>query len=161
MSARTLIALVLALLLCACASYAPRSGLPEHALAQSDQWLHPGQTTQAEVEKALGRGSVLHFDSGYETWHYYQLLDHGRLIDIAGPLIGGMFQYDGRPAEELLLLWGQDGVLKKFNYHRCGGSDAQRESGRHAIQDRLKGVSAPASSAPTPERAESQAQSGN
>jgi hypothetical protein len=51
-----------------------------------------GKTTQAEVRAALGEGTVVDFDSGYEVWVYRQ---------------------PAAPASELVLLFDPSGIVAK------------------------------------------------
>jgi len=59
--------------------------------------IAPGRSTQAEILAALGKATVVKFDSGYEVWVYRG--------NIAG----------SRPGDktEFVILFGPDGVLKK------------------------------------------------
>ena len=45
-----------------------RSGSPSPAAAQAA--VRPGTSTQPQVAAALGRATVVHFDSGWEVWVY-------------------------------------------------------------------------------------------
>ena len=51
--------------------------------------LSVGRSTKADVRAALGEGTVVNFDSGYEVWVYRQ------------------------PREELVLLFEPSGILSK------------------------------------------------
>jgi len=57
----------------------------------------PGRSTKAEILAALGKATVVKFDSGYEVWVYRG--------NVAGSQPGGK--------TEFVILFGPDGVLKK------------------------------------------------
>ena len=59
--------------------------------------IAPGRSTKAEILAALGKSTVVKFDSGYEVWVYRG--------NVAG----------SQPSEktEFVILFGPDGVLKK------------------------------------------------
>jgi len=59
--------------------------------------IAPGRSTKAETLAALGKATVVKFDSGYEVWVY------------RGNLAGGQ----PTAKTEFVILFGPDGVLKK------------------------------------------------
>lgn len=88
-------------LMAGCASPAPQTaslGPGEVLSARAAQnALVPGKSTRAEVRAALGAGTVIDFESGYEVWVYRE-----KLRDKAAA-----------PATELVLLFDASGVLAK------------------------------------------------
>ena len=73
-------------LLAGCATQPPPK---PPALAESLSTFTIGRSTKADVRAALGEGTVVNFDSGYEVWVYRQ------------------------PREELVLLFEPSGILSK------------------------------------------------
>ena len=68
--------------------------------------MAPGRSTKAEVLAALGKATVVKFDSGYEVWVY------------RGSVAGS--QPTGKT--EFVILFGPDGVLKKSRVRAPSGS---------------------------------------
>ena len=80
--------LALCVVLAGCATPPPKPP-PGPSLAELASALTVGHSTKSDVRAALGEGTVVSFDSGYEVWVYRQ------------------------PASELVLLFEQSGVLNK------------------------------------------------
>ena len=66
----------------------------------------PGRSTKAEVLAALGKATVVKFESGYEVWVYRG--------SVAGSQPTGI--------TEFVILFGPDGVLKKSRVRAPSGS---------------------------------------
>ena len=81
--------LVALLLLAGCATQPPPKPAATPSLADKASTLTIGRSTKADARAALGEGTVLDFDSGYEVWVYRQ------------------------PAAELVLLFEPSGILSK------------------------------------------------
>ena len=87
------------------------------------QLLVAGQTSRADVERSLGRGKALHFDSGYEVWVYEFQGSPGsqglpQWVNYL-PVVGLVTTYVPRKAtpataKELRILFDQQGVVKKW-----------------------------------------------
>ena len=88
------------LILAGCATPArtppPGPGEVRSAQAARDA-LIIGKSTKAEVRAALGNGSEIPFDSGYEVWVYRQQLK----------------EKEKPPRSELVLLFDRSGILSK------------------------------------------------
>jgi hypothetical protein len=88
--------------------------------------LVPGRTTQADVRQAFGGGTVIHFDSGYETWHYIYREGLAKGWDDV-PVINLITSQLDRPTKELVILFDPAGVLKRYSLqaYRSAGSDTK------------------------------------
>lgn len=113
---RLLILLALPGLLAACASATTpalpsAAGTPESLQAQ----LKPGITTKADVIRSMGQGSATRFDSGYEVWVYDDKHAIPELLHWL-PVVGNAASVADatRSMHELALLFGPDGVLRKY-----------------------------------------------
>ena len=86
--------------------------------------LVPGRTTQADVRQAFGDGTVIHFDSGYETWHYIYREGLAKGWDDV-PVINLITSQLDRPTKELVILFDPAGVLRRYSLqaYRSTGSD--------------------------------------
>ena len=80
-------------LLAGCATPPP----PKPALVESLSSFTIGRSTKSDVRAALGEGTVVNFDSGYEVWVYRQ------------PAV----EKPPTPAAELVLLFEPSGILSK------------------------------------------------
>ena len=71
----------------------------DKALSVQDarDFIAPGRSTKAETLAALGKATVVKFDSGYEVWAY-----RGTVADS-----------QSTAKTEFIILFGPDGVLKK------------------------------------------------
>ena len=71
----------------------------DKALSVQDarDFLAPGRSTKADTLAALGKATVVRFDSGYEVWAY-----RGTVADS-----------QSTAKTEFIILFGPDGVLKK------------------------------------------------
>jgi len=87
--------------------------------AEASQLLQPGRTTRAEAERLLGAGSVLCFDSGWTTLHYVYRDGLPRALDFV-PLVGLVTSAIEAPETELVLLFDEQGLLRKFRLRRSG-----------------------------------------
>ena len=81
------------------------------------QLLVAGNTSRADVERALGKGNAFHFDSGYEVWVYEYEGKQG----LPGwvnyvPLVGLVTTFVPRKSteKELRILFDPQGVVKKW-----------------------------------------------
>lgn len=74
--------------------------------------LQPGRTTRAEVLGAFGQGTVIRFDSGYETWQYLYREGLGPGWD-AVPF-ADMFTRN-LPTRELVILFDPQGVVRRWS----------------------------------------------
>ena len=81
--------LALCVLLAGCATPPPPKPPPGPSLAELASSLTTGRSTKADVRAALGEGTMVGFDSGYEVWVYRQ------------------------PTAELVLLFEPSGILNK------------------------------------------------
>jgi hypothetical protein len=77
--------------------------------------LTPGKTTQADVRAALGQGTVIHFDSGAQTWHYFYREGLAKGWDDV-PYIGLITSQLDRPTKELVILFDGGGVLRRWSF---------------------------------------------
>ena len=86
--------------------------------------LVPGRTTQADVRRAFGEGTVIHFDSGHETWHYIYREGLAKGWDDV-PVINLITSQLDRPTKELVILFDPAGVLKRYSLqaYRSGDPD--------------------------------------
>lgn len=65
--------LVACALLAGCATTPPpKPAAPAPSLAERSASLAIGRSTKSDVRAALGEGTVVSFDSGYEVWVYRQ-----------------------------------------------------------------------------------------
>lgn len=74
----------------------PAFANPALSLPAATALVVPGKSTKAEVAAALGKATVIPFDSGFEVWVY-----RGRMAQIAAP------------GAEFVLLFEPSGILKK------------------------------------------------
>jgi len=88
--------LVACALLAGCATQAPNPA-PAPNLRELVSSLGVGRSTKSDVRAALGEGTVVNFDSGYEVWVYRQ------------PAV----EKPPTPAAELVLLFEPSGILSK------------------------------------------------
>jgi outer membrane protein assembly factor BamE (lipoprotein component of BamABCDE complex) len=76
--------------------------------------LVPGKTTEAEVREALGQGTVVKFQSGWETWHYVYRKglakgwDYVPYVNLVAARIGG-------DEKELVILFDENGMVKRWS----------------------------------------------
>ena len=89
--------LVACALLAGCAAPPPKPAAPAPNLRELLSSLSVGRSTKADVRAALGEGTVVNFDSGYEVWVYRQ------------PAV----EKPPAPAGELVLLFEPSGILSK------------------------------------------------
>ena len=83
--------------------------------ASTGALLAPGRTTQADVRAALGQGTVIRFDSGFETWHYFYREGLAKGWDDV-PYIGLVTSQLDRPTKELVILFDGGGVLRRWSF---------------------------------------------
>jgi hypothetical protein len=81
--------------------------------------LAPGEKTEAGVRDALGQGTVIRFESGYETWHYVWREGLSKGWDDV-PFIGLVTSRSKRPTKELVLLFDPSGTLRRWSF-QVGG----------------------------------------
>jgi outer membrane protein assembly factor BamE (lipoprotein component of BamABCDE complex) len=83
----------------------------------TDQLLVAGQTSRSEVERSLGQGKAIHFDSGCEVW-VYEFQGSPGLPQWANyvPWVGLVTTHVPRKetGKELRILFDQQGVVKKW-----------------------------------------------
>ena len=82
--------------------------------AQAQTLLMPGRTTQAEVRTALGQGTVVHFASGLETWHYVYRKGMAKGWDYV-PYINLIAEHLAGEEKELVILFDASGVVKRWS----------------------------------------------
>ncbi|MDT9001970.1 hypothetical protein RQP53_22020 [Paucibacter sp. APW11] len=117
MSRALLTALVVALAGCTTVGNGQMKALDAQ---QAAQWLQPGRTSRAEAEQKLGRGSVLRFESsGWETWHYFYKDGLPKFLDFV-PVVGLVTERVESGSKELVLLFDQHGVLRKYALREQG-----------------------------------------
>jgi len=85
--------------------------------AEAGQLLQPGKTTRAEAERLLGAGTVLRLDSGWTTTHYVYRDGPPRFLDFL-PVVGLVTSALDTPETELVLLFDEQGLLRKFKLRR-------------------------------------------
>ncbi len=83
--------------------------------ASADALLAPGRTTQADVRAAFGQGTVIRFDSGVETWHYFYREGVAKGWDDV-PYIGLVTSGLDQPTKELVILFDGAGVLRRWSF---------------------------------------------
>ncbi len=81
---------------------------------QAAALLVPGTTTQAETRQAFGAGTVIRFQSGFETWQYLYRAGIAKGWDDV-PYIGLVTSRLDRPTKELVLLFDDRGVLRRWS----------------------------------------------
>ena len=74
----------------------------------------PGKTTEAEARAAFGQGTVIRFQSGFETWQYLYREGVAKGWDDV-PYIGLVTHRLDRPTKELVLLFDAQGVLRRWS----------------------------------------------
>jgi hypothetical protein len=116
---RAATAAVLAAACAACTTTAGNgrlAGLDEPA---ATALLVPGRTSEAQVRDALGQGSVIRFESGYETWHYYWREGLPKGWDDV-PFIGLVTARSHHPTKELVILFDPSGVVRRWSLQAGG-----------------------------------------
>jgi hypothetical protein len=86
-----------------------------------DALLVPGTETEAQAHEALGQGTVIRFDSGYETWHYAWREGLAKGWDDV-PFIGLVTSRSKRPEKELVLLFDPSGTLRRWSFQETGAA---------------------------------------
>ena len=81
---------------------------------QARTLLVPGHTTREDVRQAFGQGAVIRFESGRETWHYQYREGLAPGWDEV-PFVGLVTARLDRPTKELVILFDQDGVLRRWS----------------------------------------------
>ena len=81
--------------------------------AEASQLLQPGRTTLAEAERLLGAGRALRLDSGWSTLHYVYRDGLPRFLNFV-PIVGLVTSSIATPETELVLLFDEQGQLRKF-----------------------------------------------
>lgn len=110
---RPLLALIAAMPLVAC-STAGNGALVRLDAPQASTLLVPGTTTQADVRQAFGDGTVVHFQSGFETWQYLYREGIAKGWDDV-PYIGLVTSRLDHPTKELVVLFDDHGVLRRWS----------------------------------------------
>ena len=76
--------------------------------------LVPGRTTEAEVRDALGQGTVVHFQSGMETWHYVYRKGMAKGWDYV-PYVNLIAEHLAGDEKELVILFDPAGVVRRWS----------------------------------------------
>ena len=113
MTARTLSIAALALAAAGC-STAGNGRLVQLDDPQARALLVPGTTTRPDARQAFGQGTVVRFESGWETWQYQYREGVAKGWDEV-PWIGLVTSRLARPTKELVLLFDADGVLRRWS----------------------------------------------
>ncbi|HEX6155956.1 MAG TPA: hypothetical protein VFZ54_08025 [Burkholderiales bacterium] len=90
--------LIACALLAGCAAPPPPKPAAAPSLREISSSLAVGRSTRSDVRAALGEGTVVNFDSGYEVWVYRQ------------PAV----EKPPAAAAELVLLFEPSGILSKM-----------------------------------------------
>jgi hypothetical protein len=77
---------------------------PALTVQSARERIVPGQSTRADVFKALGPATVITFDSGFEVWAYRSASPSAQRVDT-----------------ELVILLDRDGLVKKTRLRLPGG----------------------------------------
>ena len=93
--------------------------------AQARTLLVPGRTTREDVRQAFGRGAVVRFESGLETWHYLYREGVAPGWDDV-PYIGLITSRLDRPTKELVILFDARGVLERWALREYRSAPARR-----------------------------------
>ena len=109
----TLALAVAAALLAGCTT-AGNGRLVQLEAPQARAMLVPGRTTQAEVRDALGQGTVVHFQSGLETWHYVYRKGMAKGWDYV-PYLNLIAEHLAGDEKELVILFDADGLVKRWS----------------------------------------------
>jgi outer membrane protein assembly factor BamE (lipoprotein component of BamABCDE complex) len=75
--------------------------------------LHPGISTKAEVERALGTAKTNQFSSGYEVWTYRYTQVTPKATSFV-PVLVLAVQGSNQRTRELAILFDEKGIVKKF-----------------------------------------------
>ncbi len=121
MSGRPALALVAALL--AGCTTVGNGQLAQLDAPSTSALLVPGRTTEADVRAALGQGTEIRFDSGFETWHYFYREGLSKGWDDV-PYIGLITSQLDRPTKELVILFDGGGVLRRWSFQAHRPADA-------------------------------------
>jgi len=115
MSGRALALAALLVGLCAAGCSTVGNGrLVQLDAPQARRLLVPGRTSREDVRQTFGQGTVIRFQSGFETWHYLYREGIAPGWDEV-PYIGLITSRLDRPTKELLLLFDADGILKRWS----------------------------------------------
>lgn len=87
-------------------------GVRDLTQEQAARVLVVGKTSKAEVRAALGEGEVTPFASGAEVWVYSYEEGAARFASFI-PLVGRLAN-NGRTIKELKIIFGADGVVRKY-----------------------------------------------
>lgn len=90
-------------------------GVKELSQEQAARMLVVGKTTKAEVRAALGEAEVTPFASGAEVWIYTYEPGTPKFVSFV-PVVG-LLASNGRTIKELKIIFGADGVVKKYRLH--------------------------------------------
>ncbi len=82
--------------------------------AEARTLLVVGRTTRDDARQQFGAGTVIHFQSGMETWHYFHREGVAKGWDDV-PYIGLITARLQRPTRELVLLFDAGGVLRRWS----------------------------------------------
>ena len=101
---------------CATAGIGTINSYDERALAQR---IEVGATTKSELETTFGAAAVVRFDSGYEVWIYKDEEGAPKFLQFV-PVVGLAARMMPNQTRELAVLFGPDGVVRKFRVNRTG-----------------------------------------
>jgi hypothetical protein len=122
MSGRALPLAALLLGLCATGCSTVGNGrLVQLDAPQARLLLVPGRTSREDIRQTFGQGTVIRFQSGFETWHYLYREGIAPGWDEV-PYVGLITSRLDRPTKELLLLFDADGVLKRWSLQEFRGA---------------------------------------
>ena len=79
--------------------------------------IQAGSTTREQLRLALGSAAVVSFDSGYEVWIYKNDEGAPKMLRYV-PVVGLGAALIPNRTRELVVLFGPDGVVRKFRVHR-------------------------------------------
>ena len=102
-----------AALLAAC-STAGNGRLAHLVAPQADSMLRVGITTKDDVRHAFGDGTIVHFESGFETWDYLYREGVAKGWDDV-PYLGLITSRLDHPTRELVVLFDAGGVLRRWS----------------------------------------------
>ncbi|MBJ7310162.1 hypothetical protein ACFOLJ_07705 [Rugamonas sp. CCM 8940] len=87
---------------------------------EMDHAIKVGHSTKADIAAAFGDSHVFKFDSGYEIWVYRDQQSVPTFVRYI-PIIGTAALFVPDRSRELVLLFGSDGVLRKYRLHQSQG----------------------------------------
>jgi hypothetical protein len=112
MNIRRLLGIAAALTLSGCAATGNGSA-PRQSGVELERTVVVGRSTKSDMERLFGAPKVYRFDSGQEVWVY---LDRQAIPTFVRhlPIVGPISNFVPENSHELVLLFGANGVLKKY-----------------------------------------------